>query len=100
MICGALTWLRNHKHQDLEAQLEDADNDGADEPEWVREFARKEKKEKLLRSRAELEERLKAIREKETQEKARFEATEKRGFKRMVSRGAGVPGGWRRAYGH
>lgn len=42
------------------------------EPEWVREHARKEKKDKVLRRRLELEERLKAIRRKEATDKANY----------------------------
>lgn len=42
------------------------------EPEWVREHARKEKKDKVLRRRLELEERLKAIRRKEAMDKANY----------------------------
>lgn len=40
-----------------------------DEPEWVREYALKAKKDRLLRDRADLEEKLKKIREEELKEK-------------------------------
>ncbi|KAF8537100.1 putative DNA helicase [Trichophaea hybrida] len=82
LICGALTWLRDHKNRDLLAQLEAEDED-VNEPAWVREYAKQEKREKILRQRVELEERLKSIREKEAREKANYEAGNVRNFKKM-----------------
>jgi chromosome transmission fidelity protein 1 len=55
-----------------------------DEPAWVREHAKQEKKERILRARTELEERLKAVREKEAKEKANAEARDMRFFKKAV----------------
>ncbi|KAG0635677.1 putative ATP-dependent RNA helicase chl1 [Tuber brumale] len=68
LICGALTWLREHKSKSLESQLkEDGEDDGA--PDWVKKFARDEKKQKLLQEKADMEARLADIREKEKREK-------------------------------
>lgn len=70
LLCGSLTWLRNHKSRDLEEQL-NAEEQETDGPSWVYEHSRREKKAKILRSREDLENRLNAIREKETREKAK-----------------------------
>ncbi|CUS10396.1 unnamed protein product [Tuber aestivum] len=68
LICSALTWLREHKSKSLESQLkEDEKDDGA--PDWVKQFARDEKKQKLLQEKADMEARLARIREKEKREK-------------------------------
>ncbi|RPA98864.1 DNA repair helicase [Choiromyces venosus 120613-1] len=68
LICGALTWLREHKSKSLESQLkEDEKGDGA--PDWVKQFARDEKKQKLLQEKADMEARLAKIRDKEKREK-------------------------------
>ncbi|PWW80652.1 DNA repair helicase [Tuber magnatum] len=68
LICGALTWLREHKSKSLESQLREVEkDDGA--PDWVKQFARDEKKQKLLQEKADMEARLARIREKEEREK-------------------------------
>ncbi|CAZ82635.1 unnamed protein product [Tuber melanosporum] len=68
LICGALTWLREHKSKSIESQLkEDGEDDGA--PDWVKQFARDEKKQNLLQEKADMEARLADIREKEKREK-------------------------------
>lgn len=48
------------------------------EPEWVREYAIKEKRNRLLRDRTDLEEQLKKIREKELKEKQSLERGEQK----------------------
>lgn len=45
-----------------------------DEPAWIREQAREEKRKRLLRVREEMEERLRKVREREEREKKREEA--------------------------
>lgn len=85
MICGSLTWLRDHKTKSLDAALEDTrigislvfhqewirvnSSLDDDEPAWVREHAKEERKKRLLREKIELEEKLAKIREKEKKEK-------------------------------
>jgi hypothetical protein len=51
----------------------------------VKEHAKKERKEKLLRDKLDLEERLKAIRLKEAKEKEIYERGGLRDFKKMVT---------------
>ncbi|RPA73019.1 DNA repair helicase [Ascobolus immersus RN42] len=72
LICGALTWLRENKAKQLNEELNDDEID-PDEPEWVRQFAREDKKKKLLAERIEMEKRLEKIREKERRDKERAE---------------------------
>lgn len=81
LICGALTWLRDHKRKEflksieglsgecctcfchwIQADLITADDD---EPEWMVEFARKERTQALTQKWRELEERLARIRKEE-----------------------------------
>ncbi|KAI9850621.1 MAG: ATP-dependent DNA helicase chl1 [Thelocarpon superellum] len=71
LICGSLTWLRDHKRKALDDELnvEDAD---ADEPAWMVEHAREEQRQRLLRHRHDLEARLVKIREREQREKERY----------------------------
>lgn len=68
-----MTWLRDHKARTLSAELAGDDDIPDDEPEWVRQFAREERKKKLLQTRKDLEERLKRVREKEKREKEAME---------------------------
>ncbi|KAI5813786.1 helicase C-terminal domain-containing protein [Pyronema omphalodes] len=83
LICGSLTWLRDHKNKDILEQLEAEDDGDDDEPAWVKEHAMKQRKEKLLRDKMDLEERLKAIRLKEAKEKEIYERGGLRDFKKM-----------------
>ncbi|KAF1985456.1 ATP-dependent RNA helicase-like protein chl1 [Aulographum hederae CBS 113979] len=64
LICGSLTWLRDHKRRKFEQGLEGDPKDD-DEPEWMIEFTKKEKKREALGRKEELEERLERIRIKE-----------------------------------
>jgi chromosome transmission fidelity protein 1 len=103
LLCGSLTWLRNHKSRDLEEQL-NAEEQGiltnyhifkkkphshriqeTDGPSWVYEHSRREKKAKILRSREDLENRLNAIREKETREKAKARNLDVAFIKKLAS---------------
>lgn len=59
--------------------------EGSDEPEWVRKHAQEEKRNRILRERAELEARLVKIREKEQRDKQRAEQ-ETRNPKKQVRR--------------
>ncbi|EON69697.1 hypothetical protein W97_08957 [Coniosporium apollinis CBS 100218] len=72
LICGSLTWLRDHQRKAFEEDLlaETAD-DG--EPEWIIEHAREQKRQAASRERADLEARLAKIRAKEKRLKERYE---------------------------
>ncbi|KAJ9648856.1 ATP-dependent DNA helicase chl1 [Coniosporium tulheliwenetii] len=72
LICGSLTWLRDHQRKAFEEGLlaETADDD---EPEWIVEHAREQKRQAALRERADLEARLAKIRAKEKRLKERYE---------------------------
>ncbi|KAK5168775.1 killer toxin resistant protein [Saxophila tyrrhenica] len=64
LICGSLTWLREHKRRQFDEslaaiQLED------DEPEWMVEHAKDERRREIRQLRADLEARLEAVRQKE-----------------------------------
>lgn len=72
LICGALTWLRDHKRQKFE--------DGytthvasSDEPEWMLEHARRQKRQDALNRRKEFEDRIDKVKAQEKQIKERFE---------------------------
>lgn len=70
LICGALTWLREHKRRDYE-QLFTEQDIASDEPEWITAQARARKRKELFRRREETEARLMREREKETLKTAR-----------------------------
>ncbi len=66
LICGSLTWLRDHKRSLLDGSIQD--NDPGDDPDWIVEAERQERRRGVLQQRKELEARLSEIRR---QEKAR-----------------------------
>jgi len=87
LICGSLTWLRDHKRRTFEEGF--AVNDGADdEPAWVLEHAQKQRKEEALHRRQELNERLAKIKAKEKRAKERFEDGEPRYKRQKVAVGS------------
>jgi chromosome transmission fidelity protein 1 len=85
LICGSLTWLRDHKRQTFEEGFGSELPDG-DEPPWLIEQARRQKKEEALRRRSELENRLAKIRAKEKRLKERYQSGEPK-FKRQKTSG-------------
>jgi len=64
LICGSLTWLRDHKRKAFEEGLADATGDD-DEPGWMVEHATKEKRRIATQKREDLEDRLEKVRLKE-----------------------------------
>ena len=72
LICGSLTWLRDHKRDEIEASIEQHDI-GDDEPDWMIEHARKERRDRAVQHRQKFEQRLARIRERERKLKKRFE---------------------------
>jgi chromosome transmission fidelity protein 1 len=75
LICGSLTWLRHHKRDEIDAIIQQGDVDD-DEPEWILEHARKERRERAVQHRQELEQRLARIRDRERKLKKRFDSGE------------------------
>lgn len=64
LICGSLTWLREHKRRTFDEAMQSIEVDD-DEPEWMAEYARESKRKEILQMRTEFEERLAKVREKE-----------------------------------
>jgi chromosome transmission fidelity protein 1 len=72
LICGSLTWLRDHKRRTFEDgfAVEMADSD---DPPWMIERARKKSKQAALRRRQDLEDRIARIKAKEKRAKDRYQ---------------------------
>lgn len=81
LICGSLTWLRDHKRRTFEDgfAIEAA---ASDEPVWILEHAQKQRKQEALRRRQELNDRIAKIKAKEKRAKERYEGGEPR-YKRQ-----------------
>ncbi|TVY64194.1 ATP-dependent DNA helicase CHL1, partial [Lachnellula suecica] len=71
LICGSLTWLRDHKRRTFDAGLDWGPND-TDEPEWILEQTKARKRREMLRQREDMEARLAKIRAKEKAERERY----------------------------
>lgn len=71
LICGSLTWLRNFQEKALQGQL--SIEDVADEPAWVVEHEREERKKTAIEQKLAVEARLKLVRAKELRRKQRYE---------------------------
>lgn len=72
LICGSLTWLRNHKRKLFDENLANLGRDD-DEPVWMVEHEKSERRRAILDRRQELEKRLAKIRAKEEQQKQRYQ---------------------------
>ncbi|KAF2858889.1 DNA repair helicase [Piedraia hortae CBS 480.64] len=79
LICGALTWLRDHKRKTFDEAVTSIEIN-EDEPDWMIEHARKAKRRELQQAREDLEARLRAARKREDKirERARGEPLAKR----------------------
>jgi chromosome transmission fidelity protein 1 len=86
LICGSLTWLREHKRKKLDEAMQNIEVDD-DEPAWMAEHARESKRKEILHMRAEFEKRLEGVREKErkTRERERVKGGEAGWKKRRVA---------------
>ncbi|TVY33206.1 ATP-dependent DNA helicase, partial [Lachnellula occidentalis] len=71
LICGSLTWLRDHKRKTFEEGLDWGPNE-SNSPEWLIEQTRARKRREMLRSREDMEARLAKIRAKEKTQKDRY----------------------------
>ncbi|KAJ5154120.1 uncharacterized protein N7500_009559 [Penicillium coprophilum] len=63
LICGSLTWLRDHKRKAFQETVDATYDD--DEPEWMIEHAKRESRRAITEKRQEFEARLAKIREEE-----------------------------------
>ncbi|KZM25286.1 RNA helicase [Ascochyta rabiei] len=73
LICGSLTWLRDHKRRNFEDGFE-IDTTSIDDPPWMLEHARNQRKQDAFRRRQELNDRLAKIKAKEKRTKERSAA--------------------------
>ncbi|KAI9659264.1 MAG: ATP-dependent DNA helicase chl1 [Trizodia sp. TS-e1964] len=78
LICGSLTWLRNHKKYMLENQIQtEADGYGdQDEPPWMIEHAIEQIRQAAIDQKLALESRLAKIRAKEKRDRDRYDRGE------------------------
>ncbi|KAL8851070.1 MAG: hypothetical protein Q9221_003966 [Calogaya cf. arnoldii] len=74
LICSTLSWLRDEQKSafDRQASVEESN----EEPAWILEQARKQKTERLVQRRLELESHLAKIREKESSQRLQYEKGE------------------------
>ena len=70
LICGSLTWLREHKRKTFDDAIAAIQLDD-DEPEWMAEHAREARRREARQLRADLEARLEAVRRRERKLRAR-----------------------------
>ena len=82
LICGSLTWLRDHKRMALDGSIETID--AGDDPEWMVDAARHEHRRVILQQREELEARLSEVRRREVERRKRL-ASQSRTLKKHVS---------------
>lgn len=81
LICGSLTWLRDYHRRTFERGYE-IDPESSDEPLWILEHARKQRRQEALSRKQDLDDRIAKIKEKEKRAKERYENGEPR-FKRQ-----------------
>ncbi|KAL4882341.1 helicase C-terminal domain-containing protein [Aspergillus karnatakaensis] len=73
LICGSLTWLRDHKRRSFLETVQNATYDD-DEPAWMVEFAKREASRTITEKRKEFEMRLARAKREEEQQRAALEA--------------------------
>ena len=71
LICGSLTWLRDHKRQIFEEGFV-ADAESSDEPAWILEHARRQRKQIALARKQDLDDRIAKLKAKEKKIQDRF----------------------------
>ena len=99
LICGSLTWVKDHEQKLLDECIEPERNITlvcsskesakgfivASEPAWVQSHVREEKKKSRIQKRVELKSRLAKLRAKELKQKQRYENGQSF-YKRQVSK--------------
>ncbi|KAJ6026751.1 hypothetical protein N7460_011568 [Penicillium canescens] len=76
LICGSLTWLRDHKREAFQETVDDATCDDG-EPEWMIEFAKRESRRAITEKRQEFEARLAKVRQEEERLKQAQDSAER-----------------------
>ncbi len=74
LICGSLTWLRDHKRRTFEDGFQ-IDTANHDDPPWMLEHARNQRKQEAFRRRQELNQRLAKIKAREKRAKERSQVS-------------------------
>ncbi|TLD35402.1 DNA repair helicase [Venturia nashicola] len=90
LICGSLTWLREHKRKEFDESLIRSADDDDDDPEWMKEHARNERRRNALQHRQDLEKRLAKVRERERKLKQSYENGEPVNKRRKVANADGL----------
>ncbi|CAK4031720.1 ATP-dependent RNA helicase chl1 [Lecanosticta acicola] len=71
LICGSLTWLREHKRRAFDEAMAAIELE-EDDPEWMKEHARRARSRQIRQLREDFEARLDAIREREQKVRERY----------------------------
>lgn len=74
LICGSLTWLRDFQENELRNEISPEKEN--DEPSWVVEHAKAQKRDAVIEQKSELEARLRKVRAKELRQKKNYESGE------------------------
>lgn len=82
LICGSLTWLRDHKRNMLDGSTGNVEP--GDDPDWIVEAEKQERRRAVLQHRQELERRLSEVRRQESSRRKRLSG-QPRSFKKPVS---------------
>lgn len=72
LICGSLTWLRDHHRQTFERGF-DIGTQSSDEPLWIIEHAQKLRRQEALSRKQDLDDRIAKVKAKEKKAKDRYE---------------------------
>ncbi|KAH9837461.1 ATP-dependent RNA helicase chl1 [Teratosphaeria destructans] len=76
LICSSLTWLREHKRNQFDDAIAAIEVD-EDDPDWMAEHARDARRREMRQMRDELEQRLKAAREREHEVREKAKSSER-----------------------
>lgn len=71
LICGSLTWLREHKQRTFDEVMASVEVED-DDPDWMKEHARQARSREIRQLREDLETRLAAVREREQKVRERL----------------------------
>ncbi|KAH9864702.1 hypothetical protein J1614_010638 [Plenodomus biglobosus] len=77
LICGSLTWLRDHKRQTFEEGFDVVQSDN-DEPAWMVAHAQQQKRQEALRRKQDLNDRIARIKAKDRRARENYEKHEQR----------------------
>ncbi|KAH2187438.1 ATP-dependent DNA helicase chl1 [Aspergillus fumigatus] len=92
LICGSMTWLREHKRKALQDTVNKASGDDDGEPEWMLEFAKRESARAVTEKRRALEARLEKIKVEEEKQRHATDHPKEARKRRRVDTSSGDPG--------